>query len=79
MLRSFPAQVAVVLVALAPLSACGAAQSAAQRDPMHCERDPTCAKYRGSYADCTRQCADSPPCVDRCREVQSGVDRPLGR
>jgi hypothetical protein len=56
--------------------ACGAAQNAAQRDPMHCERDPSCAKSRGTYSDCSRQCADDPACTDRCREAQS--DRGLG-
>ena len=58
------------------LAACGAAQNAAQRDPMHCERDPECAKSRGAYADCSRQCADNPECTDRCREAQ--MDPGLG-
>jgi hypothetical protein len=57
-------------------SSCGAAQSAARRDPMHCERDPDCARYRGTYSDCSKQCSDNPECVDRCREAQS--DRGLG-
>jgi hypothetical protein len=66
----------LALAALAAfVPACGAAQNAAARDPMKCERDPSCAKERGRYPDCTRQCADSPECMKRCEEVQQGVDR----
>jgi hypothetical protein len=66
---------AVGLVAFAAgiaISACGA-RNAAQRDPMKCERDPACARARGSYSDCSQQCVDNPECVDRCRGAQ--VDR----
>jgi hypothetical protein len=68
------AGVALLLLALLLVTgaACGA-QNAAQRDPMKCERDPACAKARGSYSDCTQQCVDNPECVDRCRGAQ--VDR----
>jgi hypothetical protein len=63
------------LTALASLApACGAAQNAAARDPMKCERDPSCSRGRSRYPDCTRQCADNPECVARCEEVQRGVD-----
>jgi hypothetical protein len=62
------------LLLAAMASACGAAESAAARDPMKCERDPSCAKARGGYADCTRQCADNPECVDRCQQVQKQMD-----
>jgi hypothetical protein len=62
------------LLLIAVGSACGAAESAAARDPMKCERDPSCAKQRGGYADCTRQCADNPECVDRCQQVQKQMD-----
>ncbi len=55
-------------------SACAASENAAARDPMRCERDPSCARARGGYADCTRQCADNPECVDRCQQVQKQVD-----
>jgi hypothetical protein len=55
-------------------SGCGGPRvGAAARDPMQCERNPDCAKARGSYIDCTEQCADNPECVDRCHEAQ--VDR----
>jgi hypothetical protein len=54
--------------------ACGSLESAAARDPMRCERDPSCAKARAAYADCTRQCNDDPECIDRCSQAQ--VDRP---
>jgi hypothetical protein len=52
------------------LAACASARSAAQRDPMLCERDPSCAKTRGSYPDCDRQCNDDPECVGRCKQMQ---------
>jgi hypothetical protein len=64
----------VCLALGAVLSACASAESAAARDPMKCERDPSCAKARGSYIDCTRQCADNPECVDRCNQVQKQTD-----
>ena len=67
------AAVAVAIAAIAG-GACGAAQKAAAKDPMQCERDPSCAKQRGRYPDCTRQCVDDPECMDRCRQVQQGVD-----
>lgn len=72
------AAMAVALAAIAGGTACGAAEKAAAKDPMHCERDPSCAKERGRYPDCTRQCADDPACMDRCRQVQEGTDS-LGR
>jgi hypothetical protein len=56
------------------LVGCGSAQAAASKDPMKCERDPSCAKARGAYPDCWKQCADDPNCVDRCRQVQQGSD-----
>ncbi len=62
------------LVFAAVCTACGAAESAAARDPMKCERDPSCTKARGGYADCSRQCADNPDCVDRCQQVQKQMD-----
>jgi hypothetical protein len=55
-------------------AACASAESAAARDPMKCERDPSCARARGGYADCSRQCADNPECVDRCQQVQKQMD-----
>jgi hypothetical protein len=61
-----------VLVALG--AGCGAAQAAAAKDPMKCERDPACSKERGRIPDCSQQCADDPECVDRCRQIQQGTD-----
>jgi len=52
---------------------CGAAEKAAAKDPVRCERDPSCGKGRDVYADCTKQCADNPECMDRCRSMQ--IDR----
>ena len=50
---------------------CGSVEKAAAKDPMKCERDPSCGKGRDVYADCTQQCVDDPQCMDRCREMQS--------
>jgi hypothetical protein len=58
-------------VVLLTSAGCRTTQAAAARDPMSCERDPNCARYKGSYSDCTKQCADNPECVDRCRSAQS--------
>jgi hypothetical protein len=68
-----PSALALAAVALftAAAGGCRATQAAAARDPMSCERDPNCARYKGSYAECTRQCADNPECVDRCRSAQT--------
>jgi hypothetical protein len=55
-------------------AACAGAESAAARDPMKCERDPSCARARASYADCTRQCVDDAECVKRCEQVQKQGD-----
>jgi hypothetical protein len=55
--------------------ACGSVtNAAATRDPMKCERDPSCARARGSYSDCTRQCVDDAECVKRCEQVQKQND-----
>ena len=66
--------VAIAALAIVASAACGAAEKAAAKDPMRCERDPACAKARGAYPDCARQCADDPECMDRCRQVQQGTD-----
>jgi hypothetical protein len=68
------ARTVALVLALAGASGCAATEAAAARDPMKCERDPGCAKGRSRYIDCTRQCVDDPACLDRCREVQQGVD-----
>jgi hypothetical protein len=54
--------------------ACLNPQNAAAKDPMKCERDPGCARGRGSYADCTKQCSDDAECVKRCEQVQKQTD-----
>jgi hypothetical protein len=64
---------AVVVAALAA-PACAGAQAAAAKDPMHCERDPACAKARGAYPDCSRQCNYDQECESRCEQVQRSVD-----
>src|SRR5260370_21482113 len=51
------------------LGACASAQNAAQKDPMRCERDPSCARAKGTYPDCSKQCNDDPECVDMCRQL----------
>jgi hypothetical protein len=60
-----------VALSLLAVAGCRATQAAAARDPMTCERDPNCARFRGSYADCTKQCSDNPECIDRCRSAQT--------
>jgi hypothetical protein len=60
-----------IVLGLVLLAGCGATERAASKDPMRCERDPSCAKARGSYADCNKQCSDDPECVDRCRQMQT--------
>jgi hypothetical protein len=69
------ARAAAVLVVLGSLGGCAATEKAAQRDPVMCDRNPNCAKYRGSYQDCTQQCVDDPSCMDRCREIQADPTR----
>jgi hypothetical protein len=66
----------LLMLGLFGVLGCGSAQKAAAKDPLTCERDPNCAKYRSSYIDCTRQCVDNPPCVELCRQVQ--VDPEVG-
>jgi hypothetical protein len=68
------ARLGAVWLVLAACGACGAVQSAAAKDPMKCERDPSCARARGSFADCTRQCVDDEQCVDLCEQIQRRVD-----
>jgi hypothetical protein len=63
----------VICLALGAV-ACASTESAAAHDPMKCERDPGCARGRGSYADCTKQCADNAECVKRCEQVQKQTD-----
>jgi hypothetical protein len=59
-----------IAACVATLSACSLFTKAAAKDPMQCERDPACAKYR-SYIDCSKQCVDDPECTDRCKSVQN--------
>jgi hypothetical protein len=57
------------VLALAVLAGCSSLEKSAAKDPQKCERYPECVKKSRAY-DCSRQCADDPACVDRCREVQ---------
>jgi hypothetical protein len=83
------ARAVVVVLTLAGLgglggqvAACGGAgnalTNAAAKDPMRCEQNPDCAKGRSSYVDCTRQCVDDYECMQRCQQVQQGIDAPPG-
>jgi hypothetical protein len=56
------------------VSGCGSAQAAAAKDPLRCERDPSCARAKGSFPDCTKQCTDDQECESRCEQVQQAVD-----
>jgi hypothetical protein len=60
-----------IALALLGASGCASAEAAAGRDPMRCERNPDCARGRGAYIDCTKQCVDDPSCMDHCRELQA--------
>lgn len=68
---------ALVLLSLLALGACRDPQSAAQQDPMACERNPKCQKKRLKGSDCTTQCNDDPACVERCEQVTK-PNGPLG-
>jgi hypothetical protein len=57
------------LLAVVGGAACGAAQAAAAKDPMRCERDPNCPGHADKSRDCVTACVDDPACIDRCREV----------
>jgi hypothetical protein len=75
----FGVQAAVLVSSLAAChSAVGTMEKAAAKDPMQCERDPSCARGRSSYQDCYRQCVDDPQCVERCQSVQNQIDSPPG-
>jgi hypothetical protein len=66
----------VAAFALAAMGGCGA-HKYATKDPLKCERDPTCQQKRGD--DCWTQCVDDPECVDRCRQIQGAQDGMGGR
>jgi hypothetical protein len=70
--------VAVALLVVASLSSCKTMQTAAQQDPLKCERDAKCDKKRGRTMDCSMQCNDDPACMERCEQVQAPNGR-LGR
>ena len=65
---------AALVAMVFPIFACNTLQASAQKDPLKCERDPKCTQ-KSRAADCSRQCADDPACVDRCTEmnVSSGA------
>ena len=67
-----------ILAIVLALAGCSAAHKAAQEDPMKCERDPKCEKKRGRTADCSMQCTDDPACMERCEQVQQGMNPKLG-
>jgi hypothetical protein len=67
----------LVFFGLLLLGACRDPQSAAQQDPMRCERDPKCEKKRLKSDDCTTQCNDDSRCVERCEETRR-ANGPLG-
>jgi len=69
------ALVALAAVALAGCAKAGdAVVNAASKDPMKCERDPKCSRYRSSYVDCTQQCVDDPECMRLCEQIQQRTD-----
>jgi hypothetical protein len=63
------------LLALALACAgCAAAEKAAAKDPVKCERDPSCITKQGKSRDCATQCADNIDCMERCQQVQRGAN-----
>jgi hypothetical protein len=70
-MRAFAILGLMLCSVLPALPACSTMQNAAAKDPMRCERDPSCAKHRSKTRDCTTQCADNPSCMDRCRQVSN--------
>jgi len=60
----------LALLIFLAVASCGTAQRAAAKDPMKCERDPSCANHLERTRDCATQCSDDPACMDRCREMQ---------
>ena len=67
-MRSLDLTFSALVMALA-LSACAASTRAASKDPMKCERDPSCKSHERAF-DCSAQCSDDPACVERCAEIQ---------
>ena len=59
----------VLLGLLTSAMACATTQAAAGRDPLRCERDPSCTEHADKAKDCVTQCVDDPACIDRCREI----------
>ncbi len=68
---------ALFLACAAVLGGCHSLEVAAAKDPMKCERDPSCKNHQREL-DCSTQCADDSACVDRCNEIQqqTGVSEP---
>jgi len=59
-----------MLLLMFACAACGSLERAAARDPMKCERDPSCAGKSGKSKDCATQCADNIDCMERCEAVR---------
>jgi len=64
-----------VLLLIAAIASCKSLQASASKDPLKCERDPSCAKRFEKSRDCASQCVDDPECMKRCEYIQSGIDR----
>jgi hypothetical protein len=60
---------AFTMIAALASSACASLEKAAAKDPMKCERDPSCKGHQGKSADCVTQCVDNPACIERCMSV----------
>jgi hypothetical protein len=75
-MRSLLAALLLGCVALLA-TACAASQAAAAKDPMRCERDPSCKGHQRAF-DCNTQCSDDPGCIERCNEIQTETGTSLG-
>lgn len=60
----------LLLLTLSVLPSCRTLEASAAKDPMKCERDPSCKNKRSGTFDCSSQCADDPECISRCQQVE---------
>jgi hypothetical protein len=63
------------LFACGLFAGCKTLEAQAAKDPMKCERDPSCARRFEKSGDCATQCADDSECMKRCEYIRGGVDR----
>ena len=65
-----PSGLLLAFVVVVVLPSCKTLEASAAKDPMKCERDPTCKNKRSGQFDCSSQCSDDPECINRCQQVE---------